>query len=246
MKLSDFPQVSLPKRVRNCPIIEAVLEVRFETEFDHDAVYGSVYSIVKSEWAKGEKLPITEIPTFIRDAEPTLKFSPHYRLTKGNLLLQIGPAVISIVSKPPYVGSEALFQEFNSVFDKLSEAEIFQKFIRVGVRYIDFFDNNIFDGLNCNFTLCGIPTHPQKTHIQTTIEGNNGFNLNLQLAGRVITEIPNQAGFVFDVDTVCELKESASIEDVKQLLKSGHIQQKQLFFSLLKPEILAIMEPEYE
>ena len=165
MKLSDFPQVSLPKRVRNCPIIEAVLEVRFETEFDHDAVYGSVYSIVKSEWAKGEKLPITEIPTFIRDAEPTLKFSPHYRLTKGNLLLQIGPAVISIVSKPPYVGSEALFQEFNSVFDKLSEAEIFQKFIRVGVRYIDFFDNNIFDGLNCNFTLCGIPTHPQKTHI---------------------------------------------------------------------------------
>lgn len=246
MKLSDLPQVILPKRVRNCPIIEAVLEVRFETSFDHDAVYGSVYSIVKSDWAKGEKLPITEIPHFLREADQTLKFSPHYRLTKDNLLLQIGPSVISIVSKPPYVGSEILFQEFNTVFDKLSKADIFQRFIRVGVRYIDFFDNNIFNGLNCSFTLCDVPTHPQRTHIRTIIEGNDGFNLTLQLAGRVVTETPEQAGFVFDVDTACELTKSPSIEEVKQLLKSAHIQQKQLFFSLLKPEMLAMMEPEYE
>lgn len=246
MKLSDFSQVELPKRVRNCPIIEAVLEVRFETGFDHDAVYGSVYSIVKSDWAKGVKLPITEIPQFLREADQTLKFSPHYRLTKENLLLQIGPSVISIVCKPPYVGSEVLFQEFNTVFDKLSKAEIFQRFIRVGVRYIDLFDNNIFDGLKCSFTLCGIQTHPQRTHIRTVIEGNDGFNLTLQLAGHVVTETPEQTGFVFDVDTACELEKSPSIEEVKQLLKSAHIQQKQLFFGLLKPEMLAMMEPEYE
>jgi uncharacterized protein (TIGR04255 family) len=246
MKLSDFPQVALPKRVRNCPIIEAVLEVRFETSFDNDAVYGSVYSIVKSDWAKGDKLPITEIPHFMRESDPALKFSPHYRLTKDNLLLQIGPAVISIVSRSPYVGSEILFQEFDTVFDKLSKTDLFQRFIRVGVRYIDFFDNNIFDGLKCNFALCDIPTHPQRTHIRTTIEGKDGFNLTLQLAGRVVTENPDQAGFVFDVDTACDLKESPSIEEVKQLLRSAHIQQKQLFFGLLKPEMLTKMEPEYE
>lgn len=246
MKLSDFPPVILPKRVKNCPILEAILEVRFETGFDNDAVYGSVYSVVKSDWAKGDKLPITEIPHFIRESDPALRFSPHYRLTKGDLLLQIGPAVISLVSKNPYVGSEVLFQEFDTVFDKLSKTDIFQRFVRVGVRYIDFFDNNIFDGLNCSFALCGIPTHPQKTLVRTVIEGNDGFDLTLQLAGRVVTETPNQTGFVFDVDTACELNDSASIEEVKRLLKSGHTQQKQLFFSLLKPETLAMMEPEYE
>jgi uncharacterized protein (TIGR04255 family) len=246
MKLSDFPLVALPKRVRNCPILEAVLEVRFETGFDNDAIYGAVYSVVKSDWAKGDKLPITEIPHFIRESDPALKFSPHYRLKKDNLLLQIGPAVISLVSKSPYVGSDILFQEFDTVLDKLSTTDIFQRFIRVGVRYIDFFDNNIFDGLNCSFSLCEIPTHPQRTLIRTVIEGEDGFDLTLQLAGRVITETSNQTGFVFDIDTACELQNSTSIDEVKQLLKSGHTQQKQLFFSLLKPEILATMEPEYE
>ena len=50
-------------------------------------------------------------------------------------------------------------------------------------------------------------------------------------------------GSVIDIDTYIE--NSNIKNNMKELIEEGHIAQKELFFSLLKPEFLQELNPEY-
>ena len=245
MKLSDFPEVDLPKRLKKCPIYEAVLEVRFSSPLDDDAIYGAIYSAVRKDWGSPKKLPVSEIPSVFRKTDPNLKFSPHYRLSRDNLLLQIGPAVLSIVAKEPYPGSEKLFSEFDGILSSLKEKEIFDAFQRIGVRYIDFFETDLFSGLKSQFLLADVPLSPERTTITTVIKGDEGFDLTLRLAGQAMIQGKGGEGSVLDIDAAQDGLNETDIQKVGAMLASAHLQQKKLFFGLLEKDFLDTFEPEY-
>lgn len=246
MKLSDIPTVEIPKQLGVCPILEAVIEVRFSSTFDDDAVFGAVYDKVRSEWKNLEKLPILEIPSFVRKQDPNLRFAPHYRLTKSNQLLQLGPNVLSLVSRGEYQGSEILFTEFDAVLDKIKPLGLFDKFIRIGVRYIDFFEQNIFKNLLLSFSIAEKPLDYTRTQVRTVIDGEEQFHLAMSIAGDVFTADAKRKGFVFDVDAYREALDGVNDAQVKALIRAAHAQQKKLFFGLLKPEFLNTLNPKYQ
>ena len=91
--------MKLPKLIDPCPIIEAIIEIRFESKLISDAIFGVIYNSVKETFPKTENLPILQIPENIRINDPNLKYNPYYSLLNNNFILQIGPKVVSLINK---------------------------------------------------------------------------------------------------------------------------------------------------
>ncbi|MCE2887858.1 MAG: TIGR04255 family protein, partial [Pseudanabaena sp.] len=75
---------SIPKKITPCPILQAVVELRFETVLPSDAVFGILYSLLSSQYNTFEKLPILQIPEILRSQDPNLRYQPAYKLIDDN------------------------------------------------------------------------------------------------------------------------------------------------------------------
>ena len=97
-----------------------------------------------SDFPKVENLPILQLPEPLRMGDPNLRFKPHYKVHNGSISIQIGPDVLAISSFPKYIG----WAEFSTIlFDILTRIEkinIIKNVSRIGIRYINFFENDIF------------------------------------------------------------------------------------------------------
>jgi uncharacterized protein (TIGR04255 family) len=69
--------MKLPKKISPCPIVEAIIEIRFDASLPGDAIFGIIYNMLKDEYTNLEKLPILELPDAIRTTDPNLMYSPH-------------------------------------------------------------------------------------------------------------------------------------------------------------------------
>ena len=71
----------LPIRIEACPLIDALIEFRFEAAITKSAVFGIIYNLIKEEYRGNViNLPILQIPEQIREVDPNLKFKPLYRI----------------------------------------------------------------------------------------------------------------------------------------------------------------------
>ena len=100
--------MQLPKKITPCPIAEAIVEIRFDSNPDipADAIWGIIYNSFKEEYSfkSIEKLPILQIPEPVRLNDPALIYKPNYKLSNEKFIFQIGPKVISLASAPNYIG----------------------------------------------------------------------------------------------------------------------------------------------
>ena len=62
----------LPFSIDPCPILEAIFEIRFESSFPGDAIFGIVYNEFKDEFQEVEQLPVLQLPAAMRD-QPQLE-----------------------------------------------------------------------------------------------------------------------------------------------------------------------------
>ena len=58
--------MKIPKKITSCPLVETIVELRFESSLPPDAIFGVIYQKLKSDYPKVDKLPILQIPEEIR------------------------------------------------------------------------------------------------------------------------------------------------------------------------------------
>ena len=65
--------MKLPKEISPCPIIDTVIEIRFESTMPKEAkeaIFGIIFNEFNDRYPSLEKLPILQIPEAIREADP--------------------------------------------------------------------------------------------------------------------------------------------------------------------------------
>ena len=137
--------MSLPLKITPEPIVDALVEIRFVSSTHANAVFGILFNILKTEFPKVESLPILQIPESVRIADANLKFKPHYKVSNENFVVQIGPDLLSISSFPKYAGWDSFSDKIFQILDVLNSTDIVDSIIRLGLRYVNFFDDNIFE-----------------------------------------------------------------------------------------------------
>ena len=113
--------MKLPKRIENSPIVDALIEIRFETNIFKSAVFGLIYQEIMTDYpGQVTQLPILQLPEQIREQDPNLQFKPEYRIENEKFIIQIGRDVLCISSKIPYIGWDAFSNHAVYIISKLT------------------------------------------------------------------------------------------------------------------------------
>ncbi len=237
--------MKLPIEITPCPIVSVVLEIKFipKENIIPEAVFGIIYNSIKDKYKNYRPLPILNIPEYIRKNDLSLKFNPHYQLQNDNIILQLGPNVILITSEK-YISWDLFFKEICSFFNELKNINILSSVIRIGLRYINFFENqNIFDNIHLDVNFASKKLN-SKIVFRTDIENDNYLNI-VQIADNII--LNNKKGSIIDIDTNTnnELTENIFFEKYIEIIQEFHLSEKKIFFELLKEEFLIKLNPIY-
>lgn len=239
----------LPSRIEKCPLIDALIEFRFEAAIAKSAVFGVIYNLIRNDYRGNViNLPILQIPEQIREVDPNLKFKPLYRIEGDKFIIQIGYDVLSISSKMPYVGWPEFSQHSLSLINKIIQEGIIKRVSRLGHRYINFFRGDITNSLTMSFSMTEKYVS-ENLLIRTDVRDGNFMN-TLQFANNAnYRPNPNTSeivGSLIDIDTSREYSDNFFIENREQEINMAHECEKNLFFSLLKPTFLETLNPTFE
>ena len=232
----------LPKKLENDPIVDAIIEVRFETKMNPNVVFALIYGKVREKF-DGKKvlsLPFSQMPPDIIRQDPALKYKPLYRIEGDECSLQIGAQMIALSSKVPYIGWDCFSTMFYEIVNLCFEC--FDKISRLGLRYINFFEGDISNKININFSLSE-KYEPSRLNIQAEVVDND-IPSTLQYTPNAVWQ--DKAGAVIDIDTFISYKESSpGLKELFSDIESVHICEKKVFCSLLKDDFLLELGPQY-
>lgn len=239
--------IRIPKKITPDPILESVVELRFKTNLPSDAIFGMLYNKLNEMFPNSyESLPILQLPEAVRLQDKNLEFSPHHKFKNENFQVNIGPKVIAIISLKPYSGWKAYFSVIESIIKYVIQQNFIQEVSRIGVRYIDFFEEiNIFDHLK--FKMDGFP-FPSKQSSYTTAFQYEKFMTNLQVSNSSQILIKNKVcnGSIFDTDTYIETNIPVNKSDILDIISNAHTIEKKIFYSLIKDSFIQTLNPEYD
>ena len=237
--------MQLPKKITPCPILETIVEIRFDITIPVEVFFGLLYDALKDTYKTFEKLPILQVPEEIRSKDPNLIFQPVYRLKDHGFVIACGPKIISISSVPEYAGWEIYYPRIISAFDKVKKLNFFSKINRLGVRYVNFFPGDIFENIKLQISHEKLKFKDDMYFRTNILEGK--FKNILQIANNTTVKQNNQMkrGSIIDIDTSVEGPENDIYNHLNDLINEEHAQEKKLFFSLLTEDFLSKLNPEY-
>lgn len=241
----------LPKYLDNSPLYSTTLEVRFTSKLPEDAITGLLFARlsvhIEGNW-QVTPLPASQLPLPIRQSDPNLKYAPIQRLSSGDQIINVGPNVISLEVNNSQEGSKYPgWKEFNKQFKALlKKIEFIDQVERIGIRYINVFDEKRFlDQLNVQLKT-GWENKGQidNTAIVFFID-KNGLKSKIQIAAEATLKDPTgiRTGQIIDIDTF--LEGIIPSEDIFLRVDEAHSITKEIFYSLLSEKLLNKMGPNY-
>jgi uncharacterized protein (TIGR04255 family) len=237
---------NLPRLLKQDAIIESLLEIRLEHSQVGEVVLGRLASA--SEWKdyRSERLPFSELPQTVRDADANLRYQPILQLQNGNgtEVIKVGPRVISLHRLSGYPGWDNFHDRQSAMIDMILEVIPEVQIQRLGLRYINallpshgfksFWDMNIrveVGGEQPAETLAANYRFPAGSNCEVQVAVAHPSYVSGPL-------IPGSVALV-DVDVFTPRPVGAATKEMlMQWLVSAHDSEKQAFFKLWPSRLL--------
>jgi uncharacterized protein (TIGR04255 family) len=244
---------TLPEKLDRTPLVDAMFELRFEPTLETagDLLPGMLYSSYQGQYSESESLVLSNVPRGLRKQNPQLKFHTHTQLTTEKNILKIGDRAVVLSIIYPYPGWTAFSKDILELLEKLREISLIKTPIRFSLRYINLIpaDNNQqLALLKSKFEIAGEPLSELGLHIRYEVKTGDFLTI-LKMATNSVANIEGCAeskGLLIDIDTIQEIKEEFFWNNTKERLDNCHNVLKNRFFSLLLPETIESLGPNYE
>ena len=238
--------MQIPVKIDPCPIVEASIGISFEPKVIPDAVFGIVYNAIKDKYPNAAALPILQLPEEIRNKDSNLINQPHYTVSNDTFKVLIGPRVLTLSVSKEYVGWKVLLPEIIDLFNKIAKLDIIAQVHRLGLRYINVFDFDIFEKVKLKINVGDTPLISNNAFVRAEIAGNNFVN-TLQIGNNASGIVGNNPfkGSIIDIDTFTTHGLDNFFSNSSDLVLKGHEEEKKTFYNLLTPEFLKALNPTY-
>lgn len=242
------PLPALPTRITPCSIVNAVTEVRFQTEQTPTVVPGLVYSAVRERFPKQAELGQAQIPDDARANLPELRYAPTVIMHGDVLSLHVGPRGFFLgMGSTEYPGWSVYREMLTWVLAQLRPLKLIKAPERLGLRYSDFFSHPLQTCLQVDLLIGGQSEIDQPLQVTSHLNRRDHV-CRVQVTSHAVFESPHGAkqGCLLDVDMGFSVDPQLFWDQAVARFDQAHQIQKEMFFrELLKPAFLATLKPEY-
>jgi len=244
----------IPVRLRKEPLFEAVWEIRFNGAKAGvaDLLPGLLFKEFSNKYSNIVKLPASNIPDPIVESDPKLRYVPKIRLESGNQAVQIGEHSISLSCRRPYSGWSVFSTDIKTLTNVISQTGLIKELQRFSLKYMDLISLSETEGLGCLEVDIKLGEHTigeRPVQLRTEIVEDDLIHI-IQIVSPAKVSLPgvenSMRGILLDIDTIKTISERDSWEVIDQRLDDVHLSCKKMFFSLMTPETIKKLEPEYE
>jgi uncharacterized protein (TIGR04255 family) len=231
----------LPRKLREDAIIEAIVELRFETPTLFEVLLGRIADHEYWRAFTQTQLAAYQIPSQLRELDPAVRYAPLFQLADqhANAVLNIGPSVLSFHQRAPYPGwrdfREAIERALESLFAAAREISV----IRLGLRYLNAltFEKHAIRSLtDLNMQLLvgkAIIADNANINFKTAVENGSSCLVRVATKDFVQGALPPDTRIYVDVDVSTEegfrANDHAKVGD---WIDRAHTAEKLAFFSL--------------
>lgn len=247
------------KSITPDPVVNAIVEFRFESDVPDDAVFGVLFNSIRSVYSglEHQPLPIMQLPEALRSQDPNFKEKPWHQLSGDGIGILIGPTLMAVNCDcvDGYPKWEIFRRHVEQCAIVLEKSGIVKRCRRLGVRFISFFaDVNIFDKSAVKISCPDIlPNMTAGNASFSSVVSMDGFDARLLLNNGVslrISErddVPVENGSIVDID-VFRLRDEDGFcsRNIMVDIDTAHKLEKGLFFSMLAGDFLESLNPEYQ
>lgn len=244
--------VKIPSKLKNDAIAEAILEIRFETEFPDELVVGRLLD--RQPWAeyRHTRLSLADVPGPIRKAQESMRFQPIFEARKKDRVVKVGANTISFHVLGRYPGWTVFEEELHRAIDEVFNALRTASVRRLGLRYINAVDHedhfvSSFDDLTLKIQLRGEElAGPKNLNFITKSDADLSCTTRIASKEFIAGNPSSSFELLIDIDVYTPPEHTAdSADGVKQWLERAHNFEKKCFFALFPDQMIEnLMEDE--
>ena len=237
----------LPLKISPCPIVEAVVEIRFVSTEPWRNLPGIFHPKIRDRYPESKELPLANMSDDLRLKNPAFTWVPLLQYGGADFSIQFGPQVLSLITRPHHYPGWSRFEtEWAWLLERMQESGIVSEAERIGLRYVDFFENDVWPQLNMGVRIGENPLTSGELSTTVVLRHPEG-QVRLQVSNGALFQEPSgvKRGSVLDLDVWHPGGDGDLFTDGLDRVRRLHQTSKEVFFGLLKPEFLNSLNPEY-
>lgn len=243
----------VPKRLKKEPLVEVVWQLQFEAPGAAEVLPGLLFTKLQADYPDLhiERLPTAELPAFISQEDPNLRFAAKVRIKASNspLVWQVGDRVVTVNCAKPYIGWDSFYKNIATVIRILEESHLISNPLRHSLRYIDLISLDKepdLSALQLDLKIGSYQVNQFPVQMRVEIpEATVKHMVQIVSPAEVILLDGKHRGTLIDLETLSR-KELSSWTELQEDLEQLHYASKAFFFTeLLTNRTIEKLEPEY-
>jgi uncharacterized protein (TIGR04255 family) len=250
-----MPVRSVPNRLKNEPLYEAVWEIRFAPrQAALELLTGQLHLELKKlgwEITGLSHLPASNVPPTLRQTDATFRYMPVVRLDGSPLSVAIGERVVVLSCLRPYTGWSRFGACIRQLAEILRTSDLMGQPERFSLKYLDVIQGTPDLGALAMTVRVGdraLSAEPLQLRAELQA-GDLVHIVEVALPSTIRLQTGEELrGCAIGTDTLC-VAEGEALEfwnRFAERLEHVHSSNKDLFFTLLSPATLQSLEPEYD
>lgn len=231
----------MPEVVKMTPdsLVSTIVEIRFKSNVPAEAVFGLVFQKLSTEYPVNSTSDLVQLPRSVRDQNPDLRYKALYGLNNDSVTVNIGPRVIVFNCHNGYLGWKVYFDKIRSALKEIENLSLIETVERIGLRYINFYDCDIYPNLNTTIDIMGKEYKRDALSINSRyLLGNYSSNLRIDNSALLNKNGEQKDGSILDIDSYYDTHFSYDYEQLTSIIDDLHSQEKKLFGDILSRDFL--------
>jgi len=218
------------------PISFSVVEIRFSPKIPLDVFFGMIYNNIKDQYPAIQK----------HKENKTNKLHPKYALLDESFAINIGSNIISFTSIKGYLGWKEIFSRIKNFFNKIDNLDIFDEISRIGLRYINFFEDitTISEHLKLDLSYKFDTPPPIANQIISSFIVEDDILCTINIENNTVNK--NKKGSIVDIDCSFNTPISYDLKKVLNYIDKCHVVEKDYFVKIIKKDLLDKYNAKYK
>jgi uncharacterized protein (TIGR04255 family) len=247
----------LPTRLTAEPLIEAVCEMRFVSDYPAASILPGLLLRDLGETlgpVSVNPLPASAIPKDVRAADPALREAPLISLRLGDFTIFIGDSLLAVSAGHRYPGWASFHPVIQRAFRSAANSNVINSVTRYSLKYVDLLpkaSGRPAGGMDIDIRIGQVALTNHNASVRLEVMDDPFIHVIQAITNATAKRDGEEprSGPLIEVDTVCIAPPSGVAEFFDSLgpsLDDAHDRNKRIFFECLSTETFERLGPIYE